>query len=613
MRISARAGATFPAGWLAFSTPVRVRSRAVAWSFLHLTLAVAAVIGFLLGPGLAWWARRPLGSVAVLPLPGLVLLMSLGLGAWSMRPAWSRAFLPLALLVVLGWIARRSLALEVWRRLSRTQLQALLVVLAVFLIGAGKAALSSGPPEELFDGAVNRTLEAGDRSDPMIQYHVVQIALMHRAPTTAVARELFLPYDFSARGPLVGLIATPLVGASGARLTPLSANATWELFDGQGYAVYRLVYMALAAMTLLAAFGWVEALAGARRAALATVLLAGSPFFVHEVYFIWPKLFGAYFGLLALLAIVHRRSFLAGCCLGLGYLAHPGTLFAVPLALGMLLVPRLTVKEAGSVRPTDRDWSLLLEATSVLSGLALGLVVWALVNRGRVNQGSFLEYALMAYWRPATSIHEWLVFRLHSLTHTLVPFTGLYGPPAPGGPGKGFQRLAFQPWLNLGFGVGLSALPAFLWALACAARRLRALSILVLALPLLLFTTYWGATDSGMLREGLHTWFCALVCVVAIAWPSPAGTISRVLGWLLLLRGVELGVLLLWPMALSRRPELAPYLVTDAVIASGLALLVGWLMFRTAKELTAVASVRASSLAVQPSTGVASRDGPQPG
>src|SRR5262249_3414191 len=227
----------------------------------------------------------------------------------------------------------------------------------------------------------------------------------------------------------------------------------------------------------LAAFGWVEALAGSSRAVLAATLLAGSPFLLHEVYFTWPKLLAAYLTLLALLAVTRDRGFLAGCALGLGYLAHPAALFAIPMALGLLLVRSPGGWHAPGVR------RVFFQTTGILSGVALAVLCWRLANRGRIDQGAFVDYALMAYGRRAASFREWLGLRLDSLTHTLVPFTGLSGRPAPGVPEGGFPRLVFQIWLNLAFALGLTAVPAFLLALGHALRRLTSLFLLVLVAP----------------------------------------------------------------------------------------------------------------------------------
>src|SRR5262249_52499263 len=148
----------------------------------------------------------------------------------------------------------------------------------------------------------------------------------------------------------------------------------------------------------------------------------------------------------------------------------------------------------------------------------------------------------------------------------------------------GFPRLVFQIWLNLAFALGLTAVPAFLLALGHALRRLTSLFLLVLVAPFVLFAAYWGATDAGLMREGLQAWFCVLVCVAAIAWPA-RGRVMAFLGALLLVRGLEVAVMLLWPMTLPRPTELGIYWMTDVALATVLCVVVGWLTVRTARAL----------------------------
>ncbi len=589
MRISARDGSKEPGGWLAFSEPVRVWSRDVGGAFVRLILTTAAVFCLVLGPGLAWLRRRwPDASLAYLPLPGLAVLLALGLLAWALRPAWSSALLPLALVLLLGWIARRTLDRGVWERFSVAELRSLLLVLALVCIGAAKAGLSAGPPDELFGGTISRTLESGDRSDSRIQYHVVQLVLQHRGPRTALSAELFAPYSFSSRGPLAGLISVPLVAGAGSKVATRFPNETWALFDQQGFAAYRLTCIVLAAISILGAFGFVEAMASQGRAVLAATLLAGCPFFVHEVYFTWPKLFSAYFALLALLSVTRGRALLAGAWLGLGYLAHPGALFAAPIALGLLLL-----REA-STQP-DRSWKAALaqagiysRSARILAGLALGPVLWRLLNRGQVAQGQFVDYLLMAYGRRAANLAEWAALRVESLGNTLLPLAAFFMTPKPGVPPPGFHRFMYQYWLSLPFAVGVSAVPAFLCVLVLMARRFTAAFVLLLIAPLIVFTLYWGATDAGMMREGLQPWFCVLVCLAAIIWPA-GGRLGRVLGSLLLLRGAEILAMLLWPLWLPRTAASAVYLATDTALAVAIGSLVGWLSIRTIRELWTVA------------------------
>ena len=453
------------------------------------------------------------------------------------------------------------------------------------LIGVSKAALSQGPPEELYGGTISRTLESGDRSDSRIQYHVVQLALLHRSPRSALSRELFAPYRFSSRGPLAGLISVPLVAAGGAIVLPRLPNEPWALFDDQGFSVFRLTCMVLAAIALLGAFGFVEALAGPRRALLAATLLAGTPFFLHEVYFTWPKLFSSYFALLGLLSVARGRSFLAGCWLGLGYLAHPGALFAVPMAVSLELVWALESSKDRGWMWSLRQGTLYARMGKLFAGVALGVLFWRVINRGQVEQGQFVDYFLMAYGRRAATFHEWLALRVESLSNTLVPFAAYVMTPKPGVPPSGVARFMYQYWLSLPFAVGLTAVPAFLWTLGQAARRYMFLFLSVVIVPLLIFATYWGATDAGMMREGLHAWFCVVVCFAALVWRT-RDAVMRLFSGLLLFRLIEVLLMLFWPRVLLHLAGVAGYGVTDGVFTGLICVLASWLVLRTATELS---------------------------
>jgi hypothetical protein len=586
MRIVARDDSGAPGGWLAVSEPVDAQPPRTLGSLLRLLLATAAVVVFVIGPGLAIRQSRRARLFSGLPLPGLGILLALGLLAWTMRPAWSVPFLKLSLIVVLAWVVSRTWRGRVWAELTPAEWRTLVVTSVVFVLGVSRAGMSVGPPDELYRGTVSRTLESGDRSDSRIQYGVVQLSLLHQSIRTSLARDLFAPYSFSSRGPLAGLIAVPLVGASGAHVSSRYPNETWALFDDQGFAVFRITCMALAALALLGGFGWVEVLAGPRRALLATTLLAGCPFFIHEVYFTWPKLLSAYFALLALRSVTTGRGFRGGLWLGVGYLAHPGALFAAPIALALVLLRVASSPEHMGWFAVLRRPVLYSQSVQVAAGIGLAVLLWRVVNLGQVEQGQFVGYLLMAYARRAASFHEWLALRLESLSNTVIPLAAYYTTPKPGTPEAGFHRFMYQYWLSLPFSVGLTAVPAFVWALLRFARSFSAAFFLILVVPFLLFTAYWGATDAGMMREGLQAWLCVLVGLVAIGWPGP-GTVACVLGRLLLLRAVEILAMLLWPLALARPAGLVPYGLTDALFAGLITLLTLYLSFETWRELRA--------------------------
>ena len=75
-----------------------------------------------------------------------------------------------------------------------------------------------------------------------------------------------------------------------------------------------------------------------------------------------------------------------------------------------------------------------------------------------------------------------------------------------------------QYWCTLPFGFGFAAFPFFareLWRLA---RSLTTAFVLLLALPFLLFVVFWGAANTGLLREGLHPWALVALGASACMW-----------------------------------------------------------------------------------------------
>jgi uncharacterized membrane protein len=190
---------------------------------------------------------------------------------------------------------------------------------------------SEGPQGELYTGTIARTFEPDGHSDPRLQYGVVQLVAHGENPYTKVGGSYFGPYLFSDRGPIAGLAAAPVVLSGGAKPPVVLPTSTpWEPYDPQGYAAYRIVLMLLGATVLLGCFGVLRRFLTERLAVAGTLLVATTPFVVHETYFVWPKLLSASFALAGLVALFRRRPLAAGLLLGLGYLAHPSAIFIVP-------------------------------------------------------------------------------------------------------------------------------------------------------------------------------------------------------------------------------------------------------------------------------------------
>jgi hypothetical protein len=101
------------------------------------------------------------------------------------------------------------------------------------------------------------------------------------------------------------------------------------------------------------------------------------------------------------------------------------------------------------------------------------------------------------------------------------------------------------------FGTGIAFFCyGLLRLLYVAFRKARAWLLLVFVVPFALFTVYWGASISGMLRENLHAWFLGLMIFAVIMWKKHllhSQQFWQICKWALLFRGVEILSMLLLP------------------------------------------------------------------
>jgi hypothetical protein len=71
-------------------------------------------------------------------------------------------------------------------------------------IAIGRSLWSLSPPGELYGGTIYRTLEASDRPDSRISYHVVELVANGNSPFGRVAQSYFFPIPSRAAGPFRG-------------------------------------------------------------------------------------------------------------------------------------------------------------------------------------------------------------------------------------------------------------------------------------------------------------------------------------------------------------------------------------------------------------------------
>jgi len=465
--------------------------------------------------------RRPV-SLAVAIWVGPGLLAVLGILAWALYPVTDpyltarigAAVLLLGLLIGCGFLGRPVLDPD------ETWLAGLSSL--VFLIGLGRSLWSVSPAGELYHGTIARTLEVGDRPDSRTSYLTVSLISHGYPPFGLVAHLLYYPYSFSDRGPLPGIIATPVVLLTGAQPGGRFPVQPWSPFDQQGFMAYRIAMMLLAITILPAGYQLGRRLAGRPAGRLAALLLAGTPFVLHEVYYTWPKLAAAALCLLAGYLVLTGRPVRAGLAIGAGYLMHPLALLSVPT---LLLLEVLATRPVGKRWPAPRrlaGWSL-----GSLAGLAAVLVGWRIAQGSHYSQGKFLSYLTTADNAEHPSVTQWLTARAISVGNTLVPLRlpivdghsrsiNAVGPGNTRLPSGALVHFFFQYWNGLPFGVGIVFFPVLIGALYTFGRRNPLGALVVVVVPFLVFAVYWGSFTSGLLREGLHPWVATLLVLAAV-------------------------------------------------------------------------------------------------
>jgi hypothetical protein len=528
---------------------------------LRVLCTVALTVTLLFGPGLLWRAadRERAPALGFLALPGLSLLIVVGIGAWILGGAVDPKLVcflalgPVLALMLGGLIAAGDADL-----LEPGEHWALLIVGCALGFAVGRVLWSGGPTGELYAGGISRTFEVGGRSDSRISYIIPQLVYTHNTPYSALATSFYAPYNFSSRGPLAGLASTPIALMGGTKPPAALPEYPWQPFDPMGFQAYRLAMMTFACTAFLSLWELVRRLGGERAARLALVLAVTTPFLVHEVWFTWPKLLDASFVLLAGLCMVDRKPFRSGLLLGVGYLMHPSALVMVS---GLALIALWPLRGANWKRP---DLKALLY---LAIGVGIFLLGWKLLNGSHYDQNGFTEYLRQAGSEARPGVAHWLAYRADSVANTLVPMmlplfsshsvwiNSIYSP------SPFIIHFYFQYWDGVPFGLGIVFFPFLVVSLWRAFRRWPWPFLAAVVVPFVAFTIYWGASQTGMLREGLQAWALLLIAVVALqqGYSGLPWLRSKLVRVVLSLRVVELVGM-----------ALVPALATQGVVLSSL-------------------------------------------
>ena len=480
----------------------------------------ALVITLLLGPGIL---LRPLTDrkigLGFVPLLGFAVLVVAGGLLWVLvNPLGQKAAAFLVLGPVLGLMLGALLESD-GDLLSPEERRTLAIVGIPLGIAIARSIWSFGPQGELFEATVSRSLNPEPRSDSRTSYLVAMLVANGQRPYHVTeGLNFFAPYNFSARGPLPGMMSAPIMLLTGAKPKLYGYESPWMPFDSSGFTAYRIAMMTFSATCYLSVWQLVRRLAGARAARFALVLAVSTPFIIDDLWFTWPKLLAASFVILGAAFLVDRKSFRTGLSLSAGYLMHPSAL------VGLFWLGPLTawpIQKARLLRPQIRA------VVYLALGVAIGLVLWRLINIGHYQQEGFLEYVEQAYPLQHPSAWQWIQFRLATLGDTLVPFFLLafhahsVSINILGGISPGVVHFFFQYWTSVPFGLGIFFFPLLLWSVYKATRRWPWPVTATVFIPFVLFTIYWGASITGNLREGLQSWVLALIAVIALQqWAS---------------------------------------------------------------------------------------------
>jgi hypothetical protein len=570
---------------------------------LRVLLTTCLAIVLVIGPGIVVRALsgRPI-RLGFLPLIGIAAMVLAGSLAWCLHGAVDTDMACLAVVgPALGLMFGMLVVAGPEDFLTAEERRTLALLGIPVGLAIARSFWSLGPIGELDAGQIGHNLWTEARPDSHISFVVTQMVAHGTSPYGQEGIDLFKPYMFASRGPLVGIASAPVVLLSGGHPVLGVPNQHWEPFDAQGFMAYRIAMITMSATALLAMWELVRKFAGPRAARLALLLGISTPFVWAELIFTWPKLLAASCILFAALWLFERKPLRAGLMIGVGYLFHPGAVLGY-LALGPLAL--WPVRNAKLTKPQVRT------ALTMAAGTAVFVAAWLFANRGHNDQSSFIDYLTAAApnWDP--SVSEWISFRLTSLMDTSVP---LYLPIFQDhntsintlfGTSPGVSHFFFQYWTGVPFGFAILFFPILLVSLWRFAKRWTWPFFAVVVIPYVLFWIYWGSGSSGFLREGMQSWVLAVIAVVAIEQAAShySWLHSRAIRAILVLRGFEIFALAVGATLGTRGPDPIShafgynYEVSDAFAFAAIVFFSALMMFAIWRETAPGSMLRPAAI-----------------
>jgi hypothetical protein len=290
---------------------------------------------------------------------------------------------------------------------------------------------------------------------------------------------------------------------------------------------------------------------------LAASVVFLAPFFVHEMFFTWPKLLAATQVLVAFYFVRKRRPGAAGGALGFGYLCHPMAVLAAPfLFLWILGESRTASARAAAVRAqgggegagleappragnaaigrlSDRQWpnevckrclALSFHETSELARFAGALLAfvagWLALGRIGSGPGSgqevFFRYFFIADGHSASAA-TWIASRWNNFANTFIPFRLMFTDPTQPtinsiyGLSDGWVHFGFLYWNTLPFAVGWPEFLVIGPAVLLGIWRTPRIAMTSVVAPAALLVVYWGYESTGLMLQCGQWLFLAAV------------------------------------------------------------------------------------------------------
>ncbi len=490
---------------------------------------VFLIAGFLFLPGLFLRTCRATSRLpaAMLPVPGMAVLMLTGVGLWIIGPDPSRMFAAglTAVYAVMGVlvIVRRA---SVFAPLEARGIRLYFALVALLL------AWSIVPltvEREFFEGTNARGRMVASPPDNYIPYFTAAYFLNNRGGEADEERYFGKDWSATSRGPLASLmIATGMRVLGFEPHNPPPYRGPCVAGGQGGVFIARIVGIFTNALVVLGALAALAALARGRRDAIWFGLgwVAVSPVVFINGAFLWPKMLATYFGLLAVAEIAGRsagqqNSWRTGAWLALSYLAHPvGLLIAAPLLLW-----RGFVAARGQTGPAHRFMAWARAGATAGIPMILFAAPWLAYKLLQARPDVFLRYPLGdgRGFEAAASFGSWLSCRWDNFVFSLVPGT-LWSSNLlvdwAGGSLSVAGHWAMNCAKTLPFGVGLALFPLMVWRFTRPGDRLiNSFRIWVLGAGFMTMLLVWGYSRDGLGRSCLEPLVIFAIIATAVCVP----------------------------------------------------------------------------------------------